>query len=77
MAYLTMRGLGKDPELTSYHLLFGKDQGNRRLQSICPTNLPESFAPEFILAERCVPPEKTREPDFGSRKVTGPRQPGN
>nr|XP_058901661.1 UPF0547 protein C16orf87 homolog isoform X1 [Kogia breviceps] len=32
----------------------GKSKGERRLQSICPGKLPESFSLESILAEQCT-----------------------
>ena len=45
-------------------------KGERRRQSVYPTNLPESFSLEFILAERCA-----RHQEEPWVRVIGQRQP--
>ena len=49
-----------------------RSKGERRLQSICPTNLPESFSLESIFAKRCT----CHWEGFWLRVIVQ-RQPGN
>ena len=57
MSYLTTGSPGKERgthKLPPTGRIWERSKGERRRQSICPTNLPESFSLESILAERCV-----------------------
>ena len=78
MNYLTIRGPGKDTELTSYHLLFGKDQNETGDSSIYVllTSQNPLLQNSSWLRDVCST-RKAPESEFGSRKVTGQRQPGN
>ena len=62
VSYLTTGGAGKEhgtDELPPTERIQERSKGEGRFQSICPTNFPESFSLEFILAEQCTPPERT------------------
>ena len=52
-------------------------QGGRRRQPKCPTNLPESFVLESILAESCMCHQEGPwvRPNMGTGKMIGQRQP--
>ena len=57
MSHITTGGLGKEcrtNNLTLSRRLWERSKRERRWQSICPTNLPESFSLESILSEWCV-----------------------
>ena len=57
MSLLTTGGPGKKHgtnKLPPSRRIRERSKGERRRQSICPTNLPEFFLLESILAERCV-----------------------
>ena len=41
-------------QATTARKIWKRSKGKKRLQSICPTNLPESFSLESILSEWCV-----------------------
>ena len=56
-SYLTTGGPGKEHgtnKLPPTRRIWERSKGERKHQSICPTNLPESLSLECILAEWCV-----------------------
>jgi len=57
MSYLTTGSPGKEcgtNKLPPTGRIQERSKGERRLQSICPPNLPESFLLESIFEERCT-----------------------
>ena len=57
VSYLVTGGLGKEygaNKLTPNGRFQERSKGERRLQSIYPTNLPESFLLASMLAEQCM-----------------------